>query len=136
VYILWVVAESAAINSLQQHTATRDMASNSLQQHTATKHSKTWQLTHAEGAKCAHNLHQTSLLQCVAACCSVLQCVAICCKCTQLASDVHSLPPSTHCNIHTRLAEYTLQHTATHCNKILQHTATHCNTLQHTHTTR
>jgi len=29
--------------------------------------------------------------------------------------------------------QYTLQHSATHCNT-LQHTATHCNTLQHTAT--
>jgi len=85
-----------------------------------------------------------SVLQFIAVYCSVLQCVAVCDTTRALFfqekfSALHSLytifrfvNARGHVEIwYFAKAQWTLQHTATHCNT-LQHTATHCNTLQHT----
>jgi len=84
-------------NSLQQHTATahcNNLCNNTLQQYMATPHTATT-LQHA-----------LSVLQCVAACCSVLQ-----------------------CQWHTCLAANS---PPTHTSALQQHTSKHCNTLQRT----
>jgi len=81
---------------------------------------------------------------CSVVCCSVLQRVAACCSVLLLpatptltgATRCNALPhPATYCNTlhYTATHSTTLQHTATHCST-QQRTATHCNELQHTAT--
>ena len=81
---------------------------------------------------------------CSVVCCSVLQRVAACCSVLLLpatptltgATRCNALPhPATYCNTlhYTATHSTTLQHTATHCST-QQRTATHCNALQRTAT--
>ena len=101
------------------------------------------------------NILRCSMLQCVAACCSVPSFALLCrltltrgealfTLCRSLCRRLKLLRTpeddtlqhnATQCNIlqHTTSHCNTLQHTTPHCNT-LQHTATHCNTLQHTAT--
>jgi len=74
---------------------------------------------------------ESSMLQCVAVCCSVLQCVAVCCSVLQCVTDKMSKQDKTYVGGFPVNAHYTLQHTETHCNP-QQPTATHCSPLQHT----
>jgi len=77
-----------------------------------------------------------SVLQRVAACCSVLQCFEV--RCSALKSWLWSTArikyaPRLATPRHTETPCNTLQHTATHYNT-LQHTTTLCNIMQHTAT--
>ena len=115
--------------------------------------------THSEGSEkwCKS---ESSVLQCVAVCCSVLQCVESSIKWSKSESSValSGVRVSVALEQSSLLLYSTLQHTATHCNTLQhtatdthvadvaleqsslllcntpQHTTTHCNTLQHTAT--
>jgi len=66
----------------------------------------------------------TSVLQCVAVCCSVLQYVAVRCRVMLCAAE-------SRCYIRWLISSLLYEMTdSSHCNT-LQYTATHCNTLQH-----
>jgi len=65
----------------------------------------------------------SDVLQCVAVCCSVLQCVAVCCSVLQCVAlclyERYSLITDRNSDQLLSLLQLdTLQHTATHCNKL------------------